>query len=56
VDVFYHLAQAEFAAGRFGEASAAAQQVLAIDASHQASRRLLTQMAATHQPLDPQRR
>jgi tetratricopeptide (TPR) repeat protein len=56
VDVFHHLAQAEFAAGKYLEASAAAHQVLAIDASHQASRQLLTQLAANHQPEDPQRR
>jgi predicted Zn-dependent protease len=56
VDVLYHLAQAEFAAGHYGEASAAAQQVLAIDASHQASRQLLSQSAAKHPAVEPQRR
>ncbi len=55
-DVLYHLAQAEFSAGRYAEATDAARQALAIDGSHQASRQLLTQLAANSPPAEPQRR
>ena len=47
VDVLYYLAQAEYGAGRYAEAGNAAERVLAIDASHQASRQLLAQLAAS---------
>jgi tetratricopeptide (TPR) repeat protein len=55
-DVLYHLAQAQSRAGRYAEANAAARQALAIDASHQASRQLLIQLAANNPPIDLQRR
>ncbi|MEX2309541.1 MAG: tetratricopeptide repeat protein [Pirellulales bacterium] len=55
-DVLYHLAQAHSAAGRYTEATAAAQQALAIDASHQPSRQLLTELATRTPPNEPQRR
>jgi Tfp pilus assembly protein PilF len=54
--VFYYLAQAHSAAGHYAEASAAANQALAIDTSHQPSRQLLAQLAAQAMPADPQRR
>jgi predicted Zn-dependent protease len=54
--VHYYLAHAQYAAGRYAEATAAAQQALAIDASHQASRQLLAQLAAHTPPAEPQRR
>jgi tetratricopeptide (TPR) repeat protein len=44
-EVFFHLAQAQSAAGRNAEATAAAEQALAIDTSHQASRQLLIELA-----------
>jgi tetratricopeptide (TPR) repeat protein len=49
-EVLYFLAQAQWSAGRYAEATAAAEQALAIDGSHQASRQLLLQMAS-HEPL-----
>jgi tetratricopeptide (TPR) repeat protein len=55
-DVLYHLAQAQSRAGRYAEANAAARQALAIDASHQASRQLLIQLAANNPPIELQRR
>jgi Tfp pilus assembly protein PilF len=55
-DVFYQLAQAEIRSGRLPEASAAAQQALAIDASHEASRQLLMQLAANSPSAESQRR
>jgi tetratricopeptide (TPR) repeat protein len=55
-DILFYLAQAQTRAGRHAEASATAQQALAIDATHQASRDLLTQLAANHRPAEPQRR
>jgi tetratricopeptide (TPR) repeat protein len=54
--VHYYLAHAQYAAGRYAEATAAAQQALAMDASHQASRQLLAQLAAHTPPAEPQRR
>jgi tetratricopeptide (TPR) repeat protein len=56
VEVYYQLAQAESAAGDYPAATAAAQQALAIDASHAASRQLLVQMASSRGPSEPQRR
>jgi tetratricopeptide (TPR) repeat protein len=49
-DLLYHLAQAYSAAGRVGEATATAQQALALNASHQPSRQLLTELAARSEP------
>ena len=56
VEVQYRLAQAESAAGRYAKAAMAAEQALAIDATHQASRQLLAQLAAQTQPTGAQRR
>jgi predicted Zn-dependent protease len=55
-DVLYYLAQAQSQSGQYPEASAAAQQALAIDASHHASRQLLMQLAANNSPTQSQRR
>lgn len=54
--VLYYLAHAQYAAGRYTQATAAAQQALALDASHQPSRQLLAQLAAHATPDEPQRR
>jgi tetratricopeptide (TPR) repeat protein len=48
--LFYYLAQANYAAGQYAEATVAAQQALAADASHQASRQLLAQLASHSAP------
>jgi tetratricopeptide (TPR) repeat protein len=48
-EVLYRLAQAQWSAGRFAAAAAAAEQALAIDGSHQASRQLLLQLASHEQ-------
>ncbi len=45
-EVVYRLAQAQRSAGRYAEAAASAEQALAIDGSHQASRQLLLQLAS----------
>jgi tetratricopeptide (TPR) repeat protein len=45
-DSLYNLAQAYSAAGDIGQAAATAQQALVLNASHQPSRELLTQLAA----------
>jgi tetratricopeptide (TPR) repeat protein len=55
-DLFYQLAQAETAAGNVTAATTAAQQALAVDGSHQASRQLLTQLATQTKPGDLPRR
>jgi tetratricopeptide (TPR) repeat protein len=55
-DVFYRLAQAQFSAGRFSEATQAAEQALAVDRAHQPSRELLTQLAASTPAAEAQRR
>jgi predicted Zn-dependent protease len=55
-DVFFHLAQAQSAAGQGAAAEVALQQALAIDATHQPSRTLLTQLAGQSSPAEPQRR
>jgi tetratricopeptide (TPR) repeat protein len=54
--VLYYLARAQYAAGRHTEATTAVQQALAIDASHEASRQLLAQLAAHTLPQEPKRR
>ena len=55
-DVYFYLAQSYSAAGRATEASAAAQQALAINGAHDPSRQLLAQLAAHTDPATPQRR
>jgi tetratricopeptide (TPR) repeat protein len=54
--ITYHLAQAQYEAGRYAEATVTAQQALALDSSHAASRQLLTELAAHSSPSEPQRR
>ena len=49
-DVLYRLAQAQWSAGQYAEATWAAKEALAIDAAHQPSRDLLVQMASVEQP------
>ena len=56
IDLMYHLAQAYSAAGDTEQATAAAQQALALDAGHEPTRQLLAQMAARTAPSDLQRR
>jgi tetratricopeptide (TPR) repeat protein len=55
-EVVYQLAQAQSAAGDDVAAAATAQQALAIDASHEASRQLLIQLAGRASPAEPQQR
>ena len=55
-DLYFFLAQSYSAAGKANEASAAAQQALAINGGHDASRQLLAQLAAHTDPGTPQRR
>jgi Tfp pilus assembly protein PilF len=55
-DIYCQLAEAQAASGDYSAATVAAQQALAIDASHQASRELLRRMAAAAGPVEPQRR
>jgi tetratricopeptide (TPR) repeat protein len=55
-EMYYQLAQAESAAGDYTAATAAAQQALAIDASHRASQQLLAQLASSTRPGEAQRR
>jgi tetratricopeptide (TPR) repeat protein len=49
-EVLYRLAQAQWSTGRYAEATSSAEQALAIDGSHQASRQLLLQMANLESP------
>jgi len=56
VDVLYNLAQAYWAAGKLEQATATAQQALALDASHQPSRELVAQLAARGGSGEVQRR
>jgi tetratricopeptide (TPR) repeat protein len=49
-DVYFQLAKAQSAAGRHAEATAAAEQALAVDTTHQASRQLLVQLASNTPP------
>jgi tetratricopeptide (TPR) repeat protein len=49
-EVLYRLAQAQWSAGRYAEATTAAEHALAIDGSHQASRQLLAQLASRETP------
>jgi predicted Zn-dependent protease len=55
-DLCFYLAQSYSAAGRATEATAAAQQALAINGGHDPSRQLLSQLAAQTGPATPQRR
>jgi tetratricopeptide (TPR) repeat protein len=55
-DVLYHLARAQSAAGDYEAATAAAQQALAIDASHRGSQQLLAQLALHAAPDETKRR
>ena len=55
-DLFYYLAQAQSAAGKYAEATSAAQQALAVNASHEPSRQLLAYLATLSNPAEPQRR
>lgn len=55
-DLYFFLAQSYSAAGRANEASTAAQQALAINGAHDASRQLLAQLAAHADPGTPQKR
>jgi tetratricopeptide (TPR) repeat protein len=55
-DSLFYLAQAQSAAGKYADATTSVQKALAIDASHQASRQLLAQLALHLAPADPQRR
>ncbi len=55
-ELLYRLAQAQSAAGEYPAATGTAQQALALDASHEASRQLLVQLASIATPADAQRR
>jgi tetratricopeptide (TPR) repeat protein len=55
-EIYCQLAQAELAAGDYTAATSAAQQALAVDATHQASRQLLAQLAGKVGPDAAQRR
>jgi tetratricopeptide (TPR) repeat protein len=55
-ELFYRLAYAQWSAGQFAEATAAAEQALAIDNTHEASRNLLLQLASREPAADAQRR
>jgi predicted Zn-dependent protease len=55
-DLYYYLAQSYSAAGRASEASAAAQQALAINSAHDPSRQLLAQLTAHAEPATFERR
>jgi tetratricopeptide (TPR) repeat protein len=48
-EVLYRLAQAQSSAGQYAQATLAAEQALAVDASHQPSRELLLQLASVEQ-------
>jgi predicted Zn-dependent protease len=54
-DLYCSLAQAYSAGGRFEEASAAAQQALAVNGTHDPSRQLLAQLAANTGSQPPSR-
>lgn len=52
-DILYYLAQAQLAAGRTDAATATAQEALAVNPTHTASRELLTQLATRAAPAAP---
>ncbi len=56
VEILYHLARAYTATGEAELAATTAQQALALDATHQPTRELLSQIAARSQPDEAQRR
>jgi tetratricopeptide (TPR) repeat protein len=53
-DIFFRLAEAEFAAGRTDQALNAAQQALALDPKHQASRDLLNRIELARRNAGPE--
>jgi tetratricopeptide (TPR) repeat protein len=55
-DVYFYLAQSYSASGRSDEATVAAQQALSINADHQPSRQLLSQLAARSDQSPTQRK
>jgi len=55
-DLLFSLAQAQSASGHYTAATTTAQQALAMDSTHQASRELLAQLAALPTPVAPERR
>jgi tetratricopeptide (TPR) repeat protein len=55
-DLYFLLAQSYSATGRGNEASAAAQQALAINGAHDPSKQLLAQLAGHTDPATPQKR
>lgn len=55
-DILFHLAQAQWGAGRLGQALAAAEQAVALDPNHQPARILLEQTRLAAQPNDLPRR
>jgi Tfp pilus assembly protein PilF len=55
-ELLYRLAYAQWNAGRYAEATAAAEQALAVDHTHQASRDLLVQLASREPAANPQQR
>ncbi len=52
-EILFHLAQAQLACGRTSAASSAAQQSLAVDASHEGSRQMLIELARRASPTLP---
>jgi cytochrome c-type biogenesis protein CcmH/NrfG len=56
VEVLYHLARAYTAAGDSEQAAATAQQALAVDASHEPTRQLISRIATRPEGEDVQRR
>ena len=52
-DLLYYLAQSYSAAGELEQAAVTAQQALALDASHQPTRELMSQLAARTAPESP---
>jgi tetratricopeptide (TPR) repeat protein len=52
-DILYYLAQAQLASGHPDAATAAAQEALAVNPTHTASRELLTQLATRAAPVAP---
>jgi tetratricopeptide (TPR) repeat protein len=55
-DLLFYLAQAQSASGNYADATLTAQQALAVDGSHQASRALLSQLAALPTAVEAKRR
>jgi tetratricopeptide (TPR) repeat protein len=55
-DLMFYLAQAESASGDYASATSAAQQSLALNSSHEASRKLIAELAAHQKTGEPQRK